>query len=92
MEISGQESHEQRRIRIQDNTLRDGHQSLFATRMKTEDMLLVAEEMDRVGFWALEVWGGATFDAMHRFLGEDPWERPRALKNVIRNTPLSILL
>lgn len=92
MESFGQERHEQRRIRIQDNTLRDGHQSLFATRMRTEDMLLVAEEMDRVGFWAMEVWGGATFDAMHRFLGEDPWERPRILKGVIRNTPLSMLL
>ncbi len=65
---------------------------MFATRMRTEDMLLVAEEMDRVGFWAMEVWGGATFDAMHRFLGEDPWERPRILKGVIRNTPLSMLL
>jgi len=92
MESLVQDGHEQRRIRIQDNTLRDGHQSLFATRMRTEDMLVVAEEMDRVGFWAMEAWGGATFDAMHRFLGEDPWERPRVLKEVIRNTPLSMLL
>lgn len=92
MQGLAQDRHEQRRIRIQDNTLRDGHQSLFATRMRTEDMLLVAEEMDRVGFWAMEVWGGATFDTMHRFLSEDPWERPRILKGVIRSTPLSMLL
>lgn len=79
-------------VRIQDNTFRDGHQSLFATRMRTEDMLPVAEEMDRIGFWAMEVWGGATFDTMHRFLGEDPWERPRILKTLIKKTPLSMLL
>lgn len=79
-------------VKIQDNTFRDGHQSLFATRMKTEDMLPVAEEMDKMGFWAMEVWGGATFDTMHRFLDEDPWERPRILKTVIRKTPFSMLL
>lgn len=79
-------------VKIQDNTFRDGHQSLFATRMRTEDMLPLAEEMDRMGFWAMEVWGGATFDSMHRFLGEDPWERPRRLKELIRKTPFSMLL
>jgi pyruvate carboxylase subunit B len=79
-------------VKIQDNTFRDGHQSLFATRMRTEDMLPMAEEMDNIGFWAMEVWGGATFDTMHRFLGEDPWERPRILKTVIRKTPFSMLL
>jgi pyruvate carboxylase subunit B len=79
-------------VRIQDNTFRDGHQSLFATRMRTEDMLPLAEEMDRMGFWAMEVWGGATFDTMHRFLGEDPWERPRILKQVMKRTPFSMLL
>lgn len=79
-------------VKIQDNTFRDGHQSLFATRMRTEDMLPVAEEMDQMGFWAMEVWGGATFDTMHRFLGEDPWERPRILKKVIKKTPFSMLL
>ncbi|MBW1754430.1 MAG: carboxylase, partial [Deltaproteobacteria bacterium] len=66
-------------LKIMDLTLRDGHQSLFATRGRTEDMIPVAEMMDEVGFWALETWGGATFDTMHRFLNEDPWERIRVL-------------
>ncbi len=79
-------------IKIQDNTFRDGHQSLLATRMRTEDMLPIAEKMDSVGFWAMEVWGGATFDAMHRFLAEDPFERLRTLKKYIKKTPLSMLL
>jgi pyruvate carboxylase subunit B len=79
-------------IKIQDLTFRDGHQSLFATRGRTEDMIPIAEEMDKVGFYSMEVWGGATFDTMHRFLGEDPWERPRTLKKYIRNTPFSMLL
>ncbi|MBW2052814.1 MAG: pyruvate carboxylase subunit B [Deltaproteobacteria bacterium] len=75
-----------------DVTLRDGHQSLFATRMRTEDMIPIAQEMDQVGFWAVEVWGGATFDTMHRFLDEDPWERPRILKKYIKKTPFAMLL
>ncbi|MBW2061088.1 MAG: pyruvate carboxylase subunit B [Deltaproteobacteria bacterium] len=75
-----------------DLTFRDGHQSLFATRMRTEDMIPIAQEMDQVGFWAMEVWGGATFDTMHRFLGEDPWERPRILKQYIKKTPFAMLL
>jgi len=79
-------------LRIQDNTLRDGHQSLFATRMRTEDMIPAAEQLDGAGFWALEIWGGATFDAMHRFLGEDPWERPRILKRYLKKTPCAMLL
>jgi pyruvate carboxylase subunit B len=79
-------------IKIQDNTFRDAHQSLLATRMRTEDMLPIAEKMDSVGFWAMEVWGGATFDTMHRFLGEDPFERLKTLKKHIRKTPLSMLL
>jgi pyruvate/oxaloacetate carboxyltransferase len=79
-------------LRIQDNTLRDGHQSLFATRMRTSDMIPAAEQLDGVGFWALEIWGGATFDAMHRFLGEDPWERPRILKRYLKKTPCAMLL
>lgn len=79
-------------VKIQDNTFRDGHQSLLATRMRTEDMLPIAEKMDSVGFWAMEVWGGATFDTMHRFLGEDPFERVRILKQHIKNTPFSMLL
>jgi Pyruvate/oxaloacetate carboxyltransferase len=79
-------------IKIQDNTFRDGHQSIYATRMKTEDMIPIAEEMDNCGFRAMEVWGGATFDTMHRFLGEDPWMRPRILKKYITKTPFSMLL
>jgi pyruvate carboxylase subunit B len=79
-------------VKIQDNTLRDGHQSIYATRMRTEDMLPIAEAMDEMGFWAMEVWGGATFDSMHRFLGEDPWERPKILKKYIKKTPFTMLL
>ncbi|NQU12550.1 MAG: pyruvate carboxylase subunit B [Desulfobacteraceae bacterium] len=79
-------------LKIQDNTFRDGHQSLLATRMRTEDMLPIAERMDNIGFWAMEVWGGATFDTMHRFLAEDPFERIRTLKKYIKKTPFSMLL
>ena len=79
-------------IKIQDLTFRDGHQSLFATRGRTEDMLRVAKQMDEVGFYSMEVWGGATFDTMHRYLGEDPWERIKTLKEHIKKTPFSMLL
>lgn len=79
-------------VKIQDNTFRDGHQSIYATRMRTEDMIPIAEQMDELGFWAMEVWGGATFDTMHRFLGEDPWERPKILKKYIKKTPFTMLL
>ncbi|MDR3300332.1 MAG: pyruvate carboxylase subunit B [Candidatus Accumulibacter sp.] len=79
-------------VKIQDLSLRDGHQSLFATRGRTEDMIPVAEMMDEIGFWAVETWGGATFDTMHRFLNEDPWERLRTLKRYFRKTPFSMLL
>jgi pyruvate carboxylase subunit B len=79
-------------LKIMDTTLRDGHQSLLATRMKTEDMIPVAERVDEVGYWACEIWGGATFDTMHRFLNEDPWQRPRTLKKYIKKTPFSMLL
>jgi oxaloacetate decarboxylase alpha subunit/pyruvate carboxylase subunit B len=79
-------------VKIEDLSLRDGHQSLFATRGRTEDMIPVADMMDEVGFWAMEVWGGATFDTMHRFLNEDPWERIRTLKRYIKKTPFSMLL
>ena len=81
-----------RPVKIMDLTLRDGHQSLFATRMRTEDMVPIAEAMDQIGFFAVEVWGGATFDAMHRFLNEDPWDRPKTLKKYMKNTPFSMLL
>ena len=79
-------------VKIMDLSLRDGHQSLFATRGRTEDMIPVAELMDEVGFWASETWGGATFDTMHRFLNEDPWERIRTLKRYMTKTPFSMLL
>ena len=79
-------------IKIQDVSLRDGHQSIFATRGRTEDMIPVAKMMDEVGFHSMEVWGGATFDTMHRYLGEDPWERIRTLKKYITKTPFSMLL
>ena len=79
-------------LKIQDMTFRDGHQSNLATRMRTEDMIPIAEKMDDIGFWSMEVWGGATFDTMHRFLAEDPWERPRTLKKYLKKTPFSMLL
>ena len=77
---------------ITDVILRDAHQSLLATRMRLEDMLPIAEKLDKVGFWSLESWGGATFDACIRYLGEDPWERIRALKKAMPNTPQQMLL
>lgn len=80
------------RLGITDVILRDAHQSLLATRMRIEDMLPIAEKLDQIGFWSLESWGGATFDACIRFLGEDPWERLRALKAAMPNTPQQMLL
>ncbi|HFG1861435.1 TPA: sodium-extruding oxaloacetate decarboxylase subunit alpha [Vibrio cholerae] len=79
-------------LAITDVVLRDAHQSLFATRMRIEDMLPIAAELDKIGYWSLETWGGATFDACIRFLGEDPWERLRALKKAMPNTPMQMLL
>jgi pyruvate carboxylase subunit B len=79
-------------ILITDVALRDGHQSLLATRMRTEDMLPIAKKLDAVGYWSLEVWGGATFDTCLRFLKEDPWERLRALRAAMPNTKLQMLL
>ncbi len=79
-------------IRITDTTLRDGHQSCLATRMRTEDMIPIAEALEEVGFHSVEVWGGATFDVAHRFLGEDPWERPKILKRFMPKTPFQMLL
>ena len=81
-----------RPLGITDVVLRDAHQSLFATRLRLDDMLPIAEKLDRVGFWSLESWGGATFDACIRYLGEDPWERIRALKEAMPNTPQQMLL
>ncbi|MGL4798128.1 MAG: oxaloacetate decarboxylase subunit alpha [Cellulosilyticaceae bacterium] len=80
-----------RPVKIMDTTLRDAHQSLLATRMTTEEMLPIAATMDKAGFYAMEVWGGATFDACLRFLKEDPWERLRKLRAEIKNTKLQML-
>jgi len=79
-------------LALTDTTLRDGHQSLLATRMRTRDMLPIAEKLDAVGFHSLEVWGGATFDVCLRFLGEDPWERLRAIRKAFPRTRLQMLL
>ncbi len=79
-------------VGLTDVVLRDAHQSLLATRMRIDDMLPIAAKLDRVGFWSLESWGGATFDACIRYLGEDPWERIRKLKAAMPNTPQQMLL
>ncbi|WP_063652932.1 sodium-extruding oxaloacetate decarboxylase subunit alpha [Aliivibrio fischeri] len=79
-------------LSITDVVLRDAHQSLFATRMRVEDMLPIAEQLDKIGYWSLETWGGATFDSCIRYLGEDPWERLRLLKKAMPNTPMQMLL
>lgn len=76
---------------ITDVILRDAHQSLLATRMRLDDMLPIADKLDQVGFWSIESWGGATFDACIRYLGEDPWERIRELKKAMPNTPQQML-
>lgn len=78
-------------VKIVDTCLRDGHQSLFATRMNTEEVLSALEELDNAGYYALEVWGGATFDSCIRFLDEDPWERLRKIRAVCKNTKLQML-
>lgn len=82
---------EAQRLAITELVLRDAHQSLLATRMRIEDMLPIADKLDRVGFWSLESWGGATFDACIRYLGEDPWERIRRLKRAMPKTPHQML-
>ncbi len=79
-------------VKITDTTLRDAHQSLIATRMRTRDMLDVASKLDKVGFYSLEMWGGATFDAQIRFLNEDPWERLREIRKRCPNTRMQMLL
>ncbi|MAB23959.1 MAG: oxaloacetate decarboxylase subunit alpha [Pseudomonadales bacterium] len=81
-----------RKITVTDTVLRDAHQSLLATRLRTEDMLPICDKLDQVGYWSLEVWGGATFDACVRFLKEDPWERLRQLRAALPNTRLQMLL
>jgi pyruvate carboxylase subunit B len=81
-----------KQIKIMDTTFREAHQSLLAARMRLDDLLPIAEKMDSVGFWSLEVWGGATFDACLRYLGEDPWQRLREIKKLVKKTPLQMLL
>ncbi len=81
-----------KRVYITDLVLRDAHQSLLATRMRTEDMLPIAAKINQAGYWSIEMWGGATFDSMMRFLNEDPWERVRALKTTMPDTRLQMLL
>jgi pyruvate carboxylase subunit B len=80
------------KVFVTDLVLRDGHQSLIATRMRTEDMLPICGKLDQVGFWSLEAWGGATFDACVRFLREDPWQRLRQLRKALPNTRIQMLL
>ena len=79
-------------VKIVETVLRDGHQSLTATRMRITDMLPVLEQLDDMGYYALEAWGGATFDACLRFLNEDPWERLRTLRKHLQKTPIQMLL
>ncbi len=76
---------------ITELVFRDAHQSLLATRMRLDDMLPVAEQLDEIGYWSMESWGGATFDACIRYLGEDPWERIRKIKEVMPKTPQQML-
>lgn len=83
---------ERKKVRITETGLRDAHQSLIATRMSTEDMLPILDQMDEAGYWALEMWGGATFDSCMRFLNEDPWERLRLIRARIKNAKLQMLL
>ena len=86
------EASQGRKVHLTDVCLRDGHQSLLATRMRTEDLIPTAAQLDAIGFWSLEVWGGATFDACLRFLKEDPWERLKAFRQAAPNTKLQMLL
>ncbi len=79
-------------VGITELVLRDAHQSLFATRMRIDDMLPIAEKLDKVGYWSMESWGGATFDSCIRYLGEDPWDRIREINKVMPNTPQQMLL
>ena len=80
------------KLNITDTTLRDAHQSLAATRMRTEDMLGLAREMEKAGFWSVEAWGGATFDTCIRYLNDDPWDRLRTLREIFVKTPIQMLL
>ena len=90
--MSTQNTQTKNPVYFTDVVLRDGHQSLIATRLRTEDMLPICDKLDRAGYWSLEVWGGATFDSCLRFLKEDPWERLRQLRKALPNTRLQMLL
>ncbi len=79
-------------VRLTDTTLRDAHQSLWATRLKTDEMIPILKDLDQAGFYSLEAWGGATFDVCMRYLEEDPWERLRTIKGEVKNTPLQMLV
>ena len=79
-------------LKLTELVFRDAHQSLLATRLRLEDMLPIADKIDKIGFWSVESWGGATFDACIRYLGEDPWERIRKLKEAMPNTRQQMLL
>ena len=92
MKSNTQKINSQKKVRITDTTLRDAHQSLWATRMRTDDILKIAETIDSAGYYSLECWGGATFDVCMRFLRENPWERLRQIKSVCKKTPLQMLL
>lgn len=83
---------ETHKINIIETVFRDAQQSLIATRMKTEDMVPIIEKMDKIGYWSFEMWGGATFDSMLRYLNEDPWDRIKIFKKYTKNTKLQMLL
>ena len=78
-------------VKITETVLRDGHQSLAATRMRSADMIPVLEQLDEIGYFSLEAWGGATFDSCLRFLNEDPWERLRTIRRYLKKTPIQAL-
>jgi len=90
--VKNDEAQPKRKAMIMETALRDAHQSLFATRMRTSDMVPILEAMDEVGYYSLEMWGGATFDSCMRFLDEDPWERLRIIRKYIKKTKLQMLL
>ena len=79
------------KIHLTELVLRDGHQSMIATRLRTEDMLPICSKLDAIGFWSLEAWGGATFDACVRYLKEDPWERLAKLRKALPNSQINML-
>ncbi len=81
-----------KKIRVTETALRDAHQSLIATRMTTEEMLPVLEKLDKIGYYSLECWGGATYDSCLRFLNEDPWDRLRTIREHCPNTKLQMIL